>query len=132
MKMSEQSISRVRRCRIRVMRCERMAVSKLRLANEPGLLSSFRKHTGLYVYRRDVLLAFAKWPQSELERLESLEQLRALEHGVKIKAIKASTSSIGVDTIEDLERVREDSFEFRVSSFEFKLDSLRFNSATRN
>ena len=69
-------------------------------------MTSFRKHTGLYVYRRDVLLEFAQWPQSELERLESLEQLRALEHGVKIKAIKASTSSIGVDTMEDLERVR--------------------------
>ncbi len=76
------------------------------LSNEPSLLPSFRKHTGLYVYRRDVLLEFAKWPQSELERLESLEQLRALEHGVKIKAIKASTASIGVDTMEDLERVR--------------------------
>ncbi|MEP6912469.1 MAG: 3-deoxy-manno-octulosonate cytidylyltransferase [bacterium] len=73
---------------------------------EPALLSIFRKHTGLYVYRRDVLLAFAKWPQSELERFESLEQLRALDHGVKIKAIQASTTSIGVDTIEDLERVR--------------------------
>jgi 3-deoxy-manno-octulosonate cytidylyltransferase (CMP-KDO synthetase) len=77
------------------------------LSNEPSLLSSFRKHTGLYVYRRDVLLEFAGWPQSELERLESLEQLRALEHGVKIKAIKASTPSIGVDTMEDLERVRK-------------------------
>lgn len=76
------------------------------LLSEPSLLDGFRKHTGLYVYRRDVLLAFAKWPQSELERLESLEQLRALEHGVKIKAIEASTSSIGVDTVEDLERVR--------------------------
>jgi len=76
------------------------------IQEEPALLTGFRKHTGLYVYRRDVLLAFAEWPQSELERFESLEQLRALEHGVKIKAIKASTSSIGVDTIEDLERVR--------------------------
>ncbi|MDQ2920682.1 MAG: 3-deoxy-manno-octulosonate cytidylyltransferase [Acidobacteriota bacterium] len=76
------------------------------LENEPSVLAGFRKHTGLYIYRRDVLLAFAKWPQSELEQSESLEQLRALEHGVKIKAIKASTSSIGVDTIEDLERVR--------------------------
>ena len=76
------------------------------ILNEPGLLTTFRKHTGLYVYRREVLLEFAKWPQSELERLESLEQLRALEHGVKIKAIKASTASLGVDTLEDLERVR--------------------------
>lgn len=91
------------------------------LSNEPSLLAGFHKHTGLYVYRRDVLLEFAQWPQSELERLESLEQLRALEHGVKIKAIKASTSSIGVDTMEDLERVRSivgsDSFEFPVSSW---------------
>ena len=76
------------------------------LENEPGLLAGFRKHTGLYAYRRNVLLAFASWPQSKLERLESLEQLRALEHGVTIKAIKASTSSIGVDTMADLERVR--------------------------
>lgn len=76
------------------------------MLEEPALLTSFRKHTGLYVYRRDVLLAFAKWPQSELERLESLEQLRALVHGVRIKAIRASTTSIGVDTSADLERVR--------------------------
>jgi 3-deoxy-manno-octulosonate cytidylyltransferase (CMP-KDO synthetase) len=76
------------------------------LVNDPALLTAFRKHTGLYVYRRAVLLQFAQWPQSELERMESLEQLRALEHGVKIKAIEASSSSIGVDTIEDLERVR--------------------------
>jgi 3-deoxy-manno-octulosonate cytidylyltransferase (CMP-KDO synthetase) len=79
---------------------------EMALENEPALLAGFRKHTGLYVYRRDVLLAFAKWPQSELERLESLEQLRALEHGVQIKAIEASTRSIGVDTIDDLERAR--------------------------
>lgn len=92
------------------------------LSNETSLLAGFRKHTGLYVYRRDVLLEFAQWPQSKLERLESLEQLRALEHGVKIKAIKASTSSIGVDTIEDLERVRSmiesNSLEFGVWSSE--------------
>jgi 3-deoxy-manno-octulosonate cytidylyltransferase (CMP-KDO synthetase) len=93
------------------------------LANESSLLARFRKHTGLYVYRRDVLLEFAQWPQSKLERTESLEQLRALEHGVRIKAIKASTASIGVDTMKDLERVRSivesDSFEFRVPSSEF-------------
>jgi len=76
------------------------------LANEPDLLTNFRKHTGLYVYRRSALLEFATWPQSNLERAEALEQLRALEHGVKIKAIRASASSIGVDTLGDLERVR--------------------------
>lgn len=72
----------------------------------PGLLFSFRKHTGLYAYRRDFLLEFARWPQSENERRESLEQLRALDRGVKIKVVEAASPSIGVDTIEDLERVR--------------------------
>ncbi len=76
------------------------------LQREPQLFLQFRKHTGLYVYRREVLLQFASWPQSELERKESLEQLRALEHGVKIRVIKASSSSVGVDTAEDLARVR--------------------------
>jgi 3-deoxy-manno-octulosonate cytidylyltransferase (CMP-KDO synthetase) len=94
---------------------------KAAILNEPALLANFRKHTGLYVYRRDVLLDFAKWPQSELERLESLEQLRALEHGVKIKAIKASAPSIGVDTMDDLERVR--AMMKQVSSFEFQVSS---------
>ena len=88
------------------------------LQNEPALLDTFRKHTGLYVYSKKVLLAFSSWPQSTLERIESLEQLRALEHGVKITAIEASSPSIGVDTFEDLERVRKmvASFELRVSS----------------
>ena len=77
------------------------------LRNEPELLKLFRKHTGLYVYRRDVLLEFTKWPPSQLEQVEALEQLRALAHGVKIKVVEACTASTGVDTVEDLERVRE-------------------------
>jgi len=76
------------------------------LENEPELLKLFRKHTGLYVYRRDVLLEFTRWPQSQLEKIEALEQLRALEHGVRIKVVEACTASTGVDTAEDLERVR--------------------------
>ena len=78
----------------------------LRNPDESGLLSLFRKHTGLYAYRRKFLLEFASWPQSEREREESLEQLRALDRGVKIKVVDAASQSIGVDTIEDLERVR--------------------------
>jgi 3-deoxy-manno-octulosonate cytidylyltransferase (CMP-KDO synthetase) len=76
------------------------------LASEPELFKLFRKHTGLYVYRRDVLLQFTKWPQSQLEKIEALEQLRALEHGVKIKVVEACAASTGVDTVDDLERVR--------------------------
>jgi len=74
--------------------------------NAPELRTRFRKHTGLYVYRRDVLLEFTKWPQSQLEKIEALEQLRALAHGVKIKVVAACAASTGVDTAEDLERVR--------------------------
>lgn len=76
------------------------------LASDPDLLKYFRKHTGLYVYRRDVLLEFTKWPQTQLERVEALEQLRALAHGVKIKVVEACTPSTGVDTPADLEKVR--------------------------
>jgi 3-deoxy-manno-octulosonate cytidylyltransferase (CMP-KDO synthetase) len=53
-----------------------------------------------------VLLQFTKWPQSQLEKLEALEQLRALAHGVKIKVVEACTASTGVDTVADLDRVR--------------------------
>jgi 3-deoxy-manno-octulosonate cytidylyltransferase (CMP-KDO synthetase) len=78
----------------------------LRSPDASGLLGSFKKHTGLYAYRRDFLLKFARWPASESETRESLEQLRALDHGVKIKVVEAASPSIGVDTPEDLERVR--------------------------
>ena len=63
-------------------------------------------HVGLYVYRRDTLLRLAALPQTALERAEALEQLRALEHGIRIQAIETTHESIGVDTPEDLERVR--------------------------
>ena len=89
------------------------------LLQEPSLLAAFRKHTGLYVYRREVLLQFTKWPQSVLERQESLEQLRALENDVEILAIEACTPSIGVDTQEDLERIRK-----MVPSFGFSMSGL--------
>lgn len=74
---------------------------------DPALLQRFRKHTGLYVYRRNFLLQYTNWPPADLEQTESLEQLRALAHGAKIKVIEAATPSIGVDTPEDLERVNK-------------------------
>ena len=73
---------------------------------EPALLTTFRKHTGLYVYSRAFLLEFARWPQTALERAESLEQLRILEHGYQIRVVEAAAPSVGVDTEEDLRRVR--------------------------
>jgi 3-deoxy-manno-octulosonate cytidylyltransferase (CMP-KDO synthetase) len=64
------------------------------------------KHIGLYGYRRDFLMTFAALPPTPLERAESLEQLRALEHGYRIRTIETRHTTIEVDTPEDLERVR--------------------------
>lgn len=64
------------------------------------------KHMGLYAYRRTFVGTFAALPPTPLEIAESLEQLRALEHGYRIHAVLTHIESIEVDTPEDLERVR--------------------------
>jgi len=64
------------------------------------------KHIGLYVYRRDFLLHYATLPPTPLERAESLEQLRALEHGYAIGTVETTTDTVEVDTPEDLDRAR--------------------------
>jgi len=64
------------------------------------------RHVGLYAYRRSALLVFASLEPTPLERAESLEQLRALEHGIRIKAVETAYDSLGVDTPEELEHVR--------------------------
>ena len=61
---------------------------------------------GVYAYRRTALMVLASLEPTPLERAESLEQLRALEHGIRIKAVETSYDSIGVDTPSDLEEVR--------------------------
>ncbi len=76
------------------------------LEAEPELMANFRKHTGLYVYRREYLLRFTHLPQTTLEKIESLEQLRALEDGAKICVVEAVGNSIAVDTEHDLKRAR--------------------------
>jgi 3-deoxy-manno-octulosonate cytidylyltransferase (CMP-KDO synthetase) len=76
------------------------------LRARPELLKTFNKHTGLYAYRRDFLLTYAKLPPTTLEQSEALEQLRALEHGYKIKVVPVAHRSIGVDTPEDLDLAR--------------------------
>ena len=78
---------------------------ELRIPNPESRTPVF-KHIGLYGYRRTFLLKFATLPQTPLERSESLEQLRALEHGYRIQTVETQYDSIGVDTPEDLERVR--------------------------
>lgn len=76
------------------------------LRAQPDLIRRYAKHTGLYVYRRDFLLTYSKLPPSPLEQLETLEQLRALEHGYRIRVVPVAHRSIGIDTPEDLERAR--------------------------
>lgn len=74
--------------------------------DEPELLRNFRKHTGLYVYRREYLLEFTKMKPGKLEQIEMLEQLRALENGGKIRVVEVNDRSIAVDTAEDFERAK--------------------------
>jgi 3-deoxy-manno-octulosonate cytidylyltransferase (CMP-KDO synthetase) len=63
------------------------------------------KHIGLYVYRRDFLLGYSRLPVGPLEKVECLEQMRALENGFPIRVVETGYESLGVDTPEDLENV---------------------------
>jgi len=63
-------------------------------------------HVGVYAYKKDVLMNFTKWPQSSLEKIEKLEQLRYLENGIKIKMAETDYKNIAIDTPEDLEKAK--------------------------
>jgi 3-deoxy-manno-octulosonate cytidylyltransferase (CMP-KDO synthetase) len=76
------------------------------LRSDRSLVQNFRKHSGLYAYRRDFLLRFARMERSRLEMLEALEQLRALENGFRIKVVPVEHRSIGVDTEQDYQTVK--------------------------
>ncbi len=66
------------------------------------------RHIGVYAYRREALERFVALPQSPLERAESLEQLRALQHGFKIAVLQTSKPHLGVDRPEDVARVESE------------------------
>jgi 3-deoxy-manno-octulosonate cytidylyltransferase (CMP-KDO synthetase) len=70
-------------------------------------LAGASAHIGLYVYRRETLLKLAGSPAGRLELAESLEQLRALTNGIRIRVVETRHVAAGVDTPEDLERVRQ-------------------------
>ena len=78
-------------------------VKEISIANEVLKKYQFFRHIGIYGYRKDFLLKFVNMEQSYLEKIEKLEQLRALENGFKIKMIEANSSLIGIDTREDYE-----------------------------
>ncbi len=63
------------------------------------------RHVGIYAYQRSFLLHYVKWPQSLLEKAEKLEQLRALDRGIKIHVLKTTYEAIGVDVPSDVKKV---------------------------
>jgi 3-deoxy-manno-octulosonate cytidylyltransferase (CMP-KDO synthetase) len=79
--------------------------ARIPFQRQPGSSASVMQHVGLYAYRRDFLLAFAKLAPTPLELTESLEQLRALEHGYKIRLVEIDSAPLSVDTPEDLKRM---------------------------
>jgi 3-deoxy-manno-octulosonate cytidylyltransferase (CMP-KDO synthetase) len=75
-------------------------------ADRAATVSCYWQHIGIYVYRRDFLLCYSKMLPTPMEQLERLEQLRVLENGYSIMVVDTKYVSLGVDTPEDLERVR--------------------------
>jgi 3-deoxy-manno-octulosonate cytidylyltransferase (CMP-KDO synthetase) len=75
--------------------------SVIPFSRDGGSAVQYFRHHGIYGYSRELLLQFVKWKPTALEQTEQLEQLRALEHGVKIRVLIARHASVGVDTPED-------------------------------
>ena len=78
-------------------------IKEISIAKEVLEKGQFYRHIGIYGYRKDFLLKFVNMEQSYLEKVEKLEQLRALENGFKIKMIETDSSLMGIDTREDYE-----------------------------
>jgi 3-deoxy-manno-octulosonate cytidylyltransferase (CMP-KDO synthetase) len=79
----------------------------LRAPQSQESVCAYYKHIGMYAYTKDFLFTFKNLPEGALEKWEKLEQLRVLENGYKIKCIETKFETIGVDTPEDLERVKQ-------------------------
>jgi 3-deoxy-D-manno-octulosonate cytidylyltransferase len=67
---------------------------------------NYFRHIGVYGYRKSALLQFVKWPVSQLENIEKLEQLRYLENGIRIKMVNTPFNALGIDTPQDLTAAR--------------------------
>jgi 3-deoxy-manno-octulosonate cytidylyltransferase (CMP-KDO synthetase) len=78
-------------------------IKEISIANEVLEKYQFFRHIGIYGYRKEFLLHYINMKQSPLEKIEKLEQLRALENGFKIKMIETDSSLMGIDTREDYE-----------------------------
>ena len=90
--------------------CDRFALyfsrATIPFVRDSGEKAEYFKHHGIYAYRRDFLRTFSALPEGILERLEALEQLRALEQGYRIRVVVTPHDSVEVDTPQELERVR--------------------------
>ncbi|HLO81223.1 MAG TPA: 3-deoxy-manno-octulosonate cytidylyltransferase [Chitinophagaceae bacterium] len=73
----------------------------------PEAFFRYFRHIGVYGYRKNALLQFVKWPVSDLENIEKLEQLRYLENGIRIKMVTTPFGAIGIDTPEDLSAAKK-------------------------
>ncbi len=80
---------------------------KPRSTNNGHGIKKHYKHIGLYAYTKDFLFTFKSLPQSPLEKIEKLEQLRVIENGYKIKVIETAHDTVGIDTPEDLVKATE-------------------------
>jgi 3-deoxy-manno-octulosonate cytidylyltransferase (CMP-KDO synthetase) len=74
-------------------------------ASGPAPRTPVLKHLGIYSYEASLLRSFVRWPESALERAERLEQLRAVEHGVRLRVAVTPDDSVGVDTPADARKV---------------------------
>ncbi|MBC8046607.1 MAG: 3-deoxy-manno-octulosonate cytidylyltransferase [Fimbriimonadaceae bacterium] len=72
--------------------------------NNPEI--TYFKHIGIYAYRSDILKQIIQLPQSRLEKAESLEQLRWLENGFKLRIVETDIDTIGIDTLDDLKKIK--------------------------
>jgi 3-deoxy-manno-octulosonate cytidylyltransferase (CMP-KDO synthetase) len=73
---------------------------------DPQQTISYYEHIGVYAFRKEMLLKFTAWPATPLEKIEKLENLRLLEHGVAIRMVLTSEKGVEIDTPEDLVRAR--------------------------
>lgn len=80
--------------------------SKIPYERNTGI-ATFYGHLGIYGYKREALIKMTSLPQTPLEKTESLEQLRALENGMKIKTSVVDFVPVGIDTLEDLEKFKK-------------------------
>ncbi|MDD2752077.1 MAG: 3-deoxy-manno-octulosonate cytidylyltransferase, partial [Candidatus Omnitrophica bacterium] len=78
-----------------------------RAENSDVATPTYYKHIGLYGYTKDFLFTYKNLPSSNLEDIERLEQLRVLEGGFRIKVLETKYDTIGVDTPEDLEKLKQ-------------------------